>query len=504
MKPRCLPQHGRVMQPENAKQSITAREKFVLAALLGAMILVLQFFRPLTHTEDCYITYRCAQNLANGNGPVYNAGERVEAYSSPLHMFAAAALMLVFKDPLWAVNALNILAAILLVLLVYAMTRSLAAAAVCALHPIILNNVGNGLETTLQAALFIAALYFQNSGRTKAGVFAAAAVLLLRPEAALFVGALALYWYFQDGMRAAILRLAVAAVPAGLYEVFRIVYFGEFLPNTYYAKAWGGDLLKDSLMGADYVGRFFLWHGAILLVLAVIGLRRREGRPIRLVAFSSAVLSFAWLVKSGGGYEWGFRYTAPLIPLLVISAFPIAMPRLPKWAPALCCLLILAPSYGYVAKGHNTQAAVIRTEGLFKDLGLALADYEPDKNALLAGSSGQLHFFSGLRGLDYWGLADRHIARAPIKYSQLKRGHMKFDGHYVLDRKPKYITFEIYGMLSGKPYKKGDPVKIDDIPYQKEITGDPRFGENYRPISLPLKSGLWVMMFKRKGETTAQ
>ena len=36
--------------------------------------------------EDAYITYRFAKNLAEGNGPVFNAGDRVEGYSNFLWM----------------------------------------------------------------------------------------------------------------------------------------------------------------------------------------------------------------------------------------------------------------------------------------------------------------------------------------------------------------------------------------------------------------------------------
>ena len=32
--------------------------------------------------EDCYITYRVAENFAAGHGLVFNIGERVEAYSN--------------------------------------------------------------------------------------------------------------------------------------------------------------------------------------------------------------------------------------------------------------------------------------------------------------------------------------------------------------------------------------------------------------------------------------
>ena len=41
--------------------------------------------------EDAYITFRFSGNLADGYGPVFNPGERVEGYSNPLWMFSLAA-----------------------------------------------------------------------------------------------------------------------------------------------------------------------------------------------------------------------------------------------------------------------------------------------------------------------------------------------------------------------------------------------------------------------------
>ncbi|MEK6674696.1 MAG: hypothetical protein AABZ47_03470, partial [Planctomycetota bacterium] len=48
--------------------------------------------------DDAYIFLRYARNLAEGNGPVFNVGERVEGYSSPLWTFALGGLGVVFPD----------------------------------------------------------------------------------------------------------------------------------------------------------------------------------------------------------------------------------------------------------------------------------------------------------------------------------------------------------------------------------------------------------------------
>ena len=41
-------------------------------------------------TDDPFITYRYAANLLAGHGPVFNIGERVEGFTSPLHLLLMA------------------------------------------------------------------------------------------------------------------------------------------------------------------------------------------------------------------------------------------------------------------------------------------------------------------------------------------------------------------------------------------------------------------------------
>ncbi|GAH95705.1 unnamed protein product, partial [marine sediment metagenome] len=63
---------------------IRAKGGFARAILILSLVLVIFYlygtwFYP---TDDAYISYRYAQNLAEGNGLVYNLGERVEGYSN--------------------------------------------------------------------------------------------------------------------------------------------------------------------------------------------------------------------------------------------------------------------------------------------------------------------------------------------------------------------------------------------------------------------------------------
>ena len=74
--------------------------------------------------DDAFITFRYAQNLVDGLGPVYNAGERVEGYSSPIWMLASAAGNALGIDPVFASKWAGLLAASALSFAVYLALRA--------------------------------------------------------------------------------------------------------------------------------------------------------------------------------------------------------------------------------------------------------------------------------------------------------------------------------------------------------------------------------------------
>ena len=55
-----------------------------LVAVCAIAIVGLAYLFRVGLIDDTYIFLRYARNLADGNGPVFNVGERVEGFSSPL------------------------------------------------------------------------------------------------------------------------------------------------------------------------------------------------------------------------------------------------------------------------------------------------------------------------------------------------------------------------------------------------------------------------------------
>src|SRR3990172_13263565 len=60
----------------------------ILLIITTLLVNILSFWVYIN--DDAYITFRYSKNLASGNGPVYNVGEKVEGYTNFLWMLILA------------------------------------------------------------------------------------------------------------------------------------------------------------------------------------------------------------------------------------------------------------------------------------------------------------------------------------------------------------------------------------------------------------------------------
>ncbi len=291
--------------------------------LLGAVVLVgyvlhAGAFWPQVN-DDAFITFRYAKFLALGRGPYYNPGEHVEGYTNFLMVPLMAAAWLVGGDDAVPPSAkvLGILAGCAAVLASASLCRDLlriilasvhertaarwlcwlAAALVAASSAVALNST-TGLETTLFCAVISLGLAaMARAAATRrwryAGVFFALAALT-RPEGVAVFGAAALLHVLSARRSNRGYWRRDAAIVAGTclaQLLFRIsAYDGEFLPNTWYAKASGMPMHTPG----QYLFGFAHYHLAagtvgaaiarLLIALAAPGLmllshraRRRNG-----------------------------------------------------------------------------------------------------------------------------------------------------------------------------------------------------------------------------------
>jgi len=435
----------------------------VLGVVAGCVVVT--FHHQQWGYDDAYISYRYAAHWAAGEGLVFNPGERVEGFSNLLYvLLMGLGLVVLPTDRIYAFSvALNVLCLVAAVAIHLAGVRrrsgrevAFASGVLVAFSPLLWLAAWSGMETCLVLLLFVAACEAVDAA--EAGRSAALAPLagllvltvLVRADgfvmAGIAVAHLGLHAFARGRWRPVCIAAAAVAVSvAGLFA-FRLAYYGEWLPNTYYAKV-SGSLVQR----LHYAGRLIatfepLWPYLLAIGFAASAAAWRSLRRLgdgRIALASIPFEPFFCLVWLGywfwvGGDVFGMRFLLIFVPVGAAILAGLAVPRLrtagrgQRVAGALVALgLVLLPFRGLDLVRERTRYDPWETLGYF------LGSQHP--GALLAvDAAGKIPFYSRLVSIDMYGLSDATIARRELDF--VAPGHSKYDVAYVLSRQPDLIA----------------------------------------------------------------
>ena len=354
-------------------------------------------------TDDAFITFRYVRNLLEGHGLVFNPGERVEGYSNFLWALELAAIWKLFGlAPEAVAQWLSVGYTVgVLAVLVWWVRRDAGLAhrglalwmvlgLVCGSATFAVWTSGGGLETRQFTFFVVAAmvglmLHHGSRRGLLSASFCLAGAALTRPEGVL----LALCCFGWFGVQRMVAGWATApasgrmsyrrfvawiewrevawlagpfVVLVGAHVLFRLAYYGEWLPNTYYAR----HVRPWYESGLRYYGAGALETGLYLLVpLALVALR--EGwRVRREVTYALPVLCIivhaVGVMRVGGDhFEYrplDFYWPALSVPvvagILALGSRLSGVGSLRKLAPSraglggrACALVIFVPVFFY-------------------------------------------------------------------------------------------------------------------------------------------------------------
>ena len=330
--------------PRSLRLVLYAAACLIWLALLAWLASVSWFL-----TDDAFISFRYARNLLDGHGLVFNAGERVEGYTNFLWVLELAAIWGALGiRPEHAAPWLSVAftAGTLAAMLWWAARmpglrhRGLAAwmalGLVCGSATFAVWTSGGGLETRqftffVLCAVVCLSLYRNNRWGLLAASLSLALAALTRPEGVL-IAVVCLGWFavqrlvdggrlrFERGYLRELLTLAAPfAILVAAHFLFRYAYYGEWLPNTYYAKfvrPWWD-------MGFYYYAVAALETGLYLLgPLALVGawVRWRNGRDGVYAPALLCIGVHALSVMRLGGDHFEWRPLDFYWPLLALPA----------------------------------------------------------------------------------------------------------------------------------------------------------------------------------------
>jgi arabinofuranosyltransferase len=482
--------------------------------------------------DDTFIFLRYARNLLDGQGLVYNPGEHVEGYSSLLFTLLVAAAGRLGLDLLTAARALSLLAALATLPAAVGLARRLGveppalaafpALALAAQAPFACWALA-GMDATLYALgatvglLLVTVPLERGTSRVLAGSLLGS-LLLVRPEAWLVAGVVLVALGKRDGPR----RLVAVAGPCGAIAtaqlLWRHAYYGDWLPNTYYAKV--GQDFDQIGRGLAYLLDYAQAFGAgPLLLLPFLAALWRRDLPWRATAATAVLmpLGVAWV---GGDGLPMYRFLVPVVPLwavlwtcLVSDAWRAAR-TLPSLTPARAALTASAVAVLVAAAGlrpapNDPQHVAMRDQRDrevpdWTEVGRFLRGYARPGDSVALAPIGAVGYYSGLPVVDMLGLVDRHIARRVMPPAARRwAGHEKHDGAYVLDRAP---TFLLLGNVRVLPVAlpPDNPQFIRPAnPWIEAREGDmyadaERLQRDYGPRVVRLPSGRYLHFLERR------
>jgi arabinofuranosyltransferase len=347
-----------------------------LALLLVPLVVlaVMAWTRRWT-ADDGFINLRIVRQILAGNGPVFNAGDRVETGTSPMWLGLLALLDVLTPIRLEWIAAIAGIATTVggLAFATFGTRAALDAvlprgswllplgALAYAAVPAAWDFSTSGLETGL-GLLWLALVWWilcrravDPTAREHPPPVWVAVVAglgpLVRPDFLLFSAAFVVALVVTGPVRVRVvvrIVLCAAALPV-LGEVARMAYFASLVPNTAIAKEAGQSYWSQGLRYLDnFSWGFEVWIPlVVLLVLVVAELRRADWattRPFALVSLivaASGLLHAAYVTRVGGDFMVGRM----LLPAYFVVLLPASVVSVEGWrwaaAAAVCVWAVL-------------------------------------------------------------------------------------------------------------------------------------------------------------------
>jgi arabinofuranosyltransferase len=309
----------------------------IIVAVAICFVLLLHVNHLSFVCDDAFISFRYAKNLAQGNGLVFNVGERVEGYSNFLWVLLLSLLVKLGLNVVVLSKGLAVLFSLFTILLLLRFSRLLnpkddifnyLAALLLACCGAYAAWSTGGLETSFFTFLLTSGSFFLVWGIIKKRGFVVSGIVfallcMTRLDGLIFAGvSFAFLLYLSIVKRRIELRKVWMAclcflLPFLSYFIWRWSYYGKLLPNTFYIKLGDNSLYHQGLIYLfDFLNRFWIW--LMVVPLFFLGRALKHNKNLKPVAFyfSSMILVFClYVIYVGGDFMDMFRFLVPILPL---------------------------------------------------------------------------------------------------------------------------------------------------------------------------------------------
>ncbi len=454
---------------------------FVIIFFVGYSV-VLSWSFLFQNVDDAYISFRYGKNMMSGDGLVYNKGEYVEGYTNFLWTVVTAPFTKIESiDISIFATSFGIIFSVINLLLLSFISRQFTESfprysTYLFLLPSLLIALDNtmafwaigGMEFPIYIFFILGIIYnyFRLNDSPKHTSYLIIFLILCtltRPEGnMIFVITLFHMMLFRKRLnefKPVVIKIILSYVLfCAAYYGFKYFYYGQILPNTFYAKGVT-DLSMNLILGVKYVIMCIGFRIYILIFIFFIPFREafRNFRLSYLILFSFIYVSY--IIGVGGDWMYANRFFVPIIPILYLLSVVGLIYFIKKiteyfsnkktfselklrnrfriFVICLCVALFSISLSNLEYKRLILEEDNANFERQWSRFGQWLKINCPQNTIIAVGPAGKIPYYSELYTVDMWGLNDEHISR--LKSTRLQAGHKKFDFEYVLSRKPEFI-----------------------------------------------------------------
>jgi hypothetical protein len=467
----------------------------------------LRFFAYGTFIDDAYIFMRYAENFREGQGLVYNVGEPVMGFTSPLFTLLLGSLAWLFRSVnieslvfglnlgFWALSTWLIAG-------LFGQGRSLRLLAVflwCFYFPYT-DAAVNGMETMMFVATILGTVRLLQVEKWGFALFLALVSILVRPEGALLALATFGFLVVRRRFAASAFGLGCGIAVLALWAAYASAVYGSPIPQSMLAKS---AISTSGLSQADVspltilrclvfgvsseATKFTPWVLSALAASAgaLAALRRTRERPEVWVLFAVFALFVAFYVAGKPTHMWSW-YGIPASVCLILAIcmgtddWTKGWGRPARFASSALVVLGVA-GLGYVGlrmRVERLQAFAHANRNLVQ----MIREWYPGSETIMLGDIGIVGYHTKARIVDLAGLVSKKtLSLGPD-------GKLLSYGAVIRQEKPDVIAF------------RGDPLTADSLEEAqvRRVTFDDRdqrkyFEDNY--VRIPSKDPYYVAVF---------
>ncbi|MBI5476090.1 MAG: hypothetical protein HY964_05060 [Ignavibacteriales bacterium] len=502
--------------------------KFILTCTICLLAIIAWMHRFIQ--DDAFISFRYAANLVNGSGLVWNPNERVEGYTNFLWTIFISGGIFIGIEPILFSFILGILFFCLSNITTYKIAKHILQSDHAAFVIMLLLGLNytfisfatGGLETQMQTAFLLIGAYYSFSMIESNTFlpknlfcisFTFSLALLTRLDSGIIILpiiSVIAFKIYSISIGNKIKLISYLVIPMfviiGVWFSWKLSYYGDILPNTFYLKASSS---TSPLKGLKFVSTFFFSYLLMPVVIFLLfGVKRiiMNRNTILIIISVATGLWILYLIKIGGDFM-EFRLFVPVMPFLFLlfgwMIFVYTKPYFYRW---LMVFLIFFGSVHHmftfdldpierIEPVRNLHNHLYAKDQNWSGIGKSLKYFFLNTPNVSIGvtAAGAIPYYSGLPSIDMYGLNDRYLARKGNLIGDTP-GHQKMSSFdYLIERGVNLVIahpmvmkideeVKHFPVLPKNPNDIMMPTKVIEIPLDK----------NYKFLALYLTPNVTV------------